>query len=304
MRGQDGLVAGVELGGTKTIAVLARGREIVEQAVWPTSTPDQTLREVGMRLREWNAVQTLSALGIASFGPLRLDRSAPDFGHVLDTPKPGWSNAPVAARLTEGLDCPWQIDTDVNAAALAEYRWGAGQGCDSLCYVTIGTGVGGGLVIGGQPVHGAMHPEIGHLRLRRDQGDSFPGICRFHGDCIEGLLSGPALARRFGGSPGDVDDHDERWSATASDLAELLGAVLLATSAQRILIGGGVGMSRPKLIEQARELLVVRMASYLSFLDEGTVRDIIRQPALGDLAGPLGAIALAGAVRANAPLSN
>jgi fructokinase len=287
------LFAGVELGGTKSIAVLAREGEIVEQVTIATSGPDDTLGALNSRLREWANQHSLAALGIASFGPIRLDVADPDYGRMYETPKPGWSGAQVADVLTSGLACPWLIDTDVNGAALAEYRWGAGRGTTSLCYVTVGTGVGGGLVIDGRTVHGAMHPEIGHLRLRRAAGESFAGHCRFHGDCIEGLISGPALAARFGSDPAQLADADARWEPVASDIAELAAAILLTTSAQRILIGGGVGLARPALLERARALLVERQSAYLPFLDADAARAMLRAPELGDEAGPLGAIALA-----------
>ncbi|WEK46299.1 MAG: ROK family protein [Candidatus Andeanibacterium colombiense] len=292
------LLAGVELGGTKSIAVLARGSEILEQAVWPTLSPEETLGRISGQLRQWHRAHGFSAVGIASFGPVRLDRSAPDYGCILQTPKPGWSGAPVAARLMAGLDCPWQIDTDVNAAALAEYLWGAGQGCRSLCYITIGTGVGGGLVIDGQPVHGALHPEIGHLRLKRALGDEFPGACRFHGDCVEGLISGPALEKRLRRDPALVTDGDTCWDEVASDLAELAAAILLTVSAERILVGGGVAIERPFLLERARVLLVENLGGYLPFIDKESVHDVLRQPALGRRAGPLGAVALAATLAA------
>lgn len=290
---QGRVFAGVELGGTKSVAVLAHEGKIVEQVTLATAEPDETLGALADRLRDWARRHALAALGIASFGPIRLDASATDYGRMQRTPKPGWSDAPVAPALTAGLACPWLIDTDVNAAALAEYRWGAGQGTTSLCYVTIGTGVGGGLVIAGRPVHGAMHPEIGHLRLRRMAGDSFAGRCPFHGDCIEGLVSGPALAARLGRDNADIPDGDPRWEGVASDIAEMAGAILLTTSAQRILIGGGVGLARPALLDRARALLVERQGPYLPFLDGRTAVDILRAPALGAQAGPLGAIALA-----------
>lgn len=286
-------LAGVELGGTKSIAVLAKGRDIVKQVMVPTRQPRETLGALAELLTSWQGQHAFSALGIASFGPLQLDPAQPDFGRILDTPKPGWTGAAVAEMLTTGLACPWRIDTDVNGAALAELRWGAGAGCQSLCYVTIGTGVGGGLVIDGRPVHGAMHPEIGHLRLPRAEGDGFEGACRFHGDCIEGLVSGPALAVRLGGDPSRLGDDDPRWRAVASDIAELAGAILLAVSAQRILVGGGVTIARPFLIAQAREMLLERLGSYLPFLTRESVGDILQEPALGSNAGPLGAIALA-----------
>ena len=153
--------------------------------------------------------------------------------------------------------------------------------------------MGGGLVIDGRPVHGAMHPEIGHLRLRRAAGDTFPGVCPFHGDCIEGLISGPALAARFGEDPARVGEDDPRWAAVASDLAEMAGAILLTASPQCILIGGGVGIGRAFLLGRAQDILVERMAGYLPFLEPHAVRPILRPPALAELAGPLGALALA-----------
>lgn len=290
---QERVFAGVELGGTKSIAVLTREHDIVEEVALPTSGPDETLGPISELLRGWAADIPLAALGIASFGPIRLDASEPDYGRMHETPKPGWSGVPVAEALTAGLDCPWLIDTDVNGAALAEYRWGAGRGTTSLCYVTVGTGVGGGLVIEGRPVHGAMHPEIGHLRLRRMAGDAFAGACRFHGDCIEGLVSGPALAERLGCDPAEVPDQDPRWEAVASDIAELAAAILLTTSAQRILVGGGVGLTRTALLDRARVLLVERQGAYLPFLDAVAALRILAAPALGERAGPLGAIALA-----------
>jgi len=288
----DGLIAGIELGGTKAIAVLGRAGEILQQHTVPTTSPEETLGSLARCLDDWGVDQRISALGIASFGPIRIDPAAPDYGYILDTPKPGWRGADVGGILGGVLGCPLAIDTDVNGAALAEYFWGAGQGCDSLCYVTIGTGVGGGLVIGGRPVHGALHPEIGHLRLRRADGDGFAGTCPFHGDCIEGLIAGPALAARFGGDPANVREDDPRWMHVASDIAELAAAILLSVSAERVLIGGGVGTGRSFLLPHSRALLLERLGSYLPFVTEQSVEAILCSPALGDKAGPLGSLAL------------
>lgn len=293
--------AGIELGGTKAIAVLAEGDRIVDRSVIATGAPGPTLAALRTRLGEWQARAPLAALGIASFGPIQLDPATPDFGRLLATPKPGWTGAAVAATLTEGLACPWRMDTDVNGAARAEYRWGAGAGCDSLCYITIGTGLGGGVLIGGRPVHGALHPEIGHLRLRRVAADHFAGACPFHGDCIEGLVSGPALGARFGLDPAAAPDSHPVWRHVAADIAELCGAILLTISAQRILFGGSVAVSRPFLLPWARTLVVERLADYLPFLDDDTVDSVIRPAALGAEAGPLGAIALAHAALGSVP---
>ncbi|MFN7180293.1 ROK family protein [Hyphomonas sp.] len=285
--------AGVELGGTKCIALLVEGNAILDQVSVPTTSPRETLPGVNQHLTRWQAEGGFAALGIASFGPLQLNPARPDFGRMLSTPKYGWSGADVAGTLTEGLTCPWNIDTDVNGAALAEYLWGAGAGCDSLCYITIGTGIGGGLLLHGRPIHGAMHPEIGHIRTRRMPGDTFGGICPFHGDCIEGLISGPALAARFGAPAETVPDTHPTWPDVAADIAELAGTILLTTSAQRILFGGSVSAYRPFLLPMVRTRLVEQLSSYLPFLNAASAEDIIRLPALGTEAGPRGAIALA-----------
>ncbi|OYY89928.1 MAG: fructokinase [Sphingomonas sp. 28-66-16] len=285
--------AGIELGGTKAIAILADGHRIVDRHMVPTTTPDPTLAALRARLADWNSTMLLTGLGIASFGPIQLDPAHADFGQILATPKSGWTGARVAATLADGLDCPWAIDTDVNGAALAEHRWGAGVGCDSLCYVTIGTGLGGGILIGGRPVHGALHPEIGHLRLRRVAGDAFDGTCPFHRDCIEGLVAGPALRARFGRDPASVADSHPAWQHVAADIAELCAAILLTTSAQRLLFGGSVALSRPFLLPLIRARVIDRIGGYLDFVDRGRMDDLVRFAGLGDQAGPLGAIALA-----------
>lgn len=287
------LVAGVELGGTKSIAVIARGPKILARASVPTSGPAETLSALRAILAGWRGEFPFKAIGIASFGPLQLCAEDPDFGRMLNTPKPGWSGADVAKAVAGSFDCPWRIDTDVNGAALAEYRWGAGAHCNSVCYITIGTGLGGGLLVNGAPVHGAMHPEIGHIRIRRAPGDPFKGACPFHGDCIEGLVSGPALAARFGAPSHAIADSDPGWRYVASDIAELACIVLLTISAQRLLFGGGVTVSRPFLLPAVRNIVVERLSSYLPFITAQKAENIILAPALGDDAGPLGAVALA-----------
>lgn len=285
-------IAGVELGGTKSIATIADGRTIIEQASFPTTTPDETLGRLIDQLRDWHSHEPFDALGIASFGPLQLDQSAPGFGALLPTPKLSWTGTAVGERLSAPFSCPWEIDTDVNAAALAEYLWGAGAGCESVCYITIGTGVGGGLVIGGKPVHGGLHPEIGHIRIRRASGDTFSGACSFHGDCIEGLVSGPALTKRFGVPAACVDDSHPVWSFVADDLAELFSILLLTTSATRLLVGGGVASARPFLLPLVQHRVLARLAGYLPYVTSQSIAQIISAPGLGDLAGPLGAVAL------------
>ena len=289
----DRAFAGVELGGTKAIAVVWRDGRIVDRVVVPTGDPQQTLAALGDWLAEHPLRAAFAGLGIASFGPLRLDPASADYGHILATPKPGWAGAPVFAALAERVACPAALDTDVNAAALAEYRWGAGQGCSSVVYLTIGTGVGGGIAIDGRPVHGALHPELGHLRLRRAAGDAFAGTCPFHGDCIEGLIAGPALAARFAGDIHAAPADDPRRGFLAADLAQLFAALILTLSPQRILVGGGVGLGVPGLLDAALARVPDLLGGYLPELDSHALQAMIEPPLLGAEAGPLGAVALA-----------
>lgn len=293
MQQADAIFAGIELGGTKAIAVLARGDHIVDRITVPTTTPDETLGALAGWLAELAARQPVAGLGIASFGPVRLDRAAADFARILATPKPGWSGADLM-RLADVLPgVAMAIDTDVNGAALAEYRWGAGQGATSLIYLTIGTGIGGGVLIDGRPVIGRLHPEIGHVSLRRAASDAFAGICPFHGDCIEGLVSGPALWRRLGGDPATTASSDPRWRAVAADMAQLFAMLIHMLAPQRILVGGGVGIGLSWLIDEARAMVPALLAGYHPDLDARALAAMIGAPGLGADAGPLGAIALA-----------
>nr|WP_242126692.1 ROK family protein [Sphingobium sp. Sx8-8] len=283
------------MGGTKTIVLLARNRHILREETLPTTDPDTTLKRASALLRRWFAAEPFLALGIASFGPLDLCPGSRTYGHMLPTPKQSWSGANIGGALSAELPCAVLIDTDVNGAALAEMRWGAGvqEAADSLCYITVGTGVGGGFIVNGRPLHGAMHPEIGHIRVSRAVGDDFGGICPFHSDCIEGLVSGPALAARFG-MPGDrISPDDPRWAYVVHELAQFVCSILLMTSVRMVLIGGGVAMARPELMERVRAQVVVQLAGYLPFVSANSIERIVRAPELGAKAGPLGAIALA-----------
>ncbi len=285
------LLAGIELGGTKAIALLARDREIVAQASVPTTTPEATLAAIENWLVAAKAAHgDFAALGIASFGPLGLRRDGEGHGGITATPKPGWSGTPLLSRFA-ALGVPMALDTDVNAAALAEGQWGGAIGCDTHAYLTIGTGVGAGIVAHGQPLHGLVHPEFGHVRVRRLPGDDFAGSCPFHGDCLEGLISGPALARRAGGDPARLPVDHPLWARVAADLAEALALLLLIASPQRILIGGGVGIGQAQLLPMVRAGVAERLAGYLG--PAAARDDLIATATLGAAAGPLGAIALA-----------
>src|SRR5947209_2755033 len=209
----EGPFAGIELGGTKCVAILARGpSDVIARETVPTTSPGETLGCLEAILAAWSAERSLAALGIASFGPLDLDAGSATYGAITSTPKQGWHGAQVRSRLQRATAAPVAFDTDVNGAALAEMRWGAGRGLDDFAYVTVGTGVGVGLIVNGAPTRGFGHCELGHIRVARLQGDDWPGSCPYHGDCVEGLASGPALqARLRSDCLSDTTPDDRVW---------------------------------------------------------------------------------------------
>ena len=294
MSGAEPLVAGVELGGTKCIAVIASGRDIVSRAQWPTGDdPAVTLGAIARWLDGKARDHRFAALGVASFGPLRLDKRAVDYACILNTPKPGWSGTDILAGLADCFEGPIAVDTDVAGAALAEGRWGAAIGCASHVYLTIGTGIGGGFVINGQPLHGTLHPEMGHVRVRRAPGDCFAGVCPVHGDCLEGLASGPAIAARAG-QPADTlaADHPV-WLQIAEEIADLMASLILMLAPHRIIIGGGVGQGQPDLLALIHQATERTLGGYLPGNDLPTLDALIVHPKFGAEAGVYGAIALA-----------
>ncbi len=229
------------------------------------------------------------------FGPLDLRPASPTHGHILSTPKPGWSGADVLGPLRAAFSVPVTLDTDVNAAALAEWQWGVARGCDPTLYLTVGTGIGGGAITGGRPLHGLLHPEMGHVSVRRHPWDpaGFAGICPFHGDCLEGMASGPALAARWGADPGSLPADHVAWDIEALYLAQALTAYIYILSPQRIVLGGGV-MHQPALLDKVREQVRALLGGYIeSDAVAGSIDRFIVAPELGDRAGVLGALALA-----------
>ena len=287
-------IAGVELGGTKCVLLLAEGPDrVLAQERIPTRDPAATLADIVHMLDRWWKVPGFDALGIASFGPLALGRDDFDFGTIVATPKAGWTGTRLLQEIGDRYAVPVAIETDVNAAALAEGRWGAAQGLSSHHYLTCGTGVGVGIVSGGRPLRGFAHAEAGHLRSGRAAGDPFAGICPFHGDCAEGLVSGPALAARFGCSADKVPADAPEWRFVISDIAALLHNLLLALMPERIALGGGVLGGRPWLFGPVREGLAELLAGYGTMSEwAADVERRVGPPALGHMAGPLGAIAL------------
>jgi fructokinase len=259
------LVAAIEGGGSAfrwAVEDVASEKRVAEGQL-PTSDPERTVSQLVERL----AGHRPGALGLATFGPIELDPAAASYGTILSTPKEDWTGFPLRARLSEALAVPVTVDTDVNAAALAEQRRGAAQGADPTVYVTVGTGVGMGAVVNGRPLHGLLHPELGHLLVPRlplvdGSPDPFMGVCPFHGRCLEGVASAPALAARFGRPPEDVRDGDPVWDLTARYLAHGLAAVVLSLAPKRIVLGGGV-LSRPGLRHRVADALTDSLAGYL-----------------------------------------
>jgi fructokinase len=288
----DPLYAGVELGGTKCVVIVAHGPEdVLERTMIPTTTPEETLGAIEARLLEWQTAYEFEALGIASFGPVDLDEQSPSYGHIVRTSKPGWSDSDVARRLERATRVPVAFDTDVNGAALAEMRWGVGRGMQDFAYITVGTGIGVGLVVNGKPTRGFAHSELGHIRPVRLRGDEFAGCCPYHGDCAEGLASGPALKARLGGrSFDDALEDDLLWETTAWTIAQICHVLVCAAAPRAIALGGGVMDRQPHLLQRVNRMLVESLNGYM-LLPGGS--DYVRPPALGSNAGPLGAIALA-----------
>jgi len=290
------LLAGVELGGTKCVCILGSGpQDVRAQVSIPTGQRDSTLERINSVLDGWRDTHgPFEALGLASFGPIDLRPQSKTFGYITSTVKPGWEGTDVFGRLGGHRNLPVQINTDVNGAALAEGRWGAGRGLDDFAYITVGTGIGVGLIVSGRPVSGCNHTELGHIRIARLAGDTWPGICQFHGDCLEGLASGPAIGARAGMPGGDVPADSPVWEPVTHALGQLLHTMLLATAPKRILIGGGVVGGRPELLMRIRAQFVKSLNGYLDLGDlTGGVDRYVVSPGLGALAGPLGALAVA-----------
>lgn len=287
------VVAAVELGGTRASVTAGESPDrCAAPIVVPTTTPEDTLKRLAdalesLRREGW----AFDRIGVASFGPLGVDPERAGWGRIGPTPKPGWSGADIAGALQARVGAPVIIDTDVNAAAMGEGRWGAARGCCSHAYVTVGTGVGVGVVVDGRPVHGLAHPEAGHLRPRRLPGDVFPGRCMWHGDCVEGLISGPALMERVGAPADGLFDDNPVFDLAGAYLGEALASVVLVVSPERIVVGGGVGR-RPAVLAAARRALAASLNGYVAQMAE-QAEEFLAPPMLGAHSGLFGAMALA-----------
>jgi fructokinase len=274
---------GIETGGTKWECAIGTGPDDLRAtATIPTTTPETIGQVVAFFAHEG----PVAAIGIGSFGPIDQKPGSVTWGHITSTPKPGWANTDVGGEIGRRLSVQVTFDTDVNAAALGEHRWGAAQGLDTFCYITIGTGIGGGGMAGGRLLHGLAHPEFGHMRIPHDRGrDPFEGVCPYHGDCWEGLASGRAIEARWGRPAAELDGDDAVWMLQAHYLALGLVSVICVLSPERMLLGGGV-MRRPSLLPLVHREVEGLMNGYQETAT-------IMLPALAPRSGVLGAIALA-----------
>lgn len=285
------LIGALEAGGTKMVCSIGNLKGgILQRASIPTGAPEETVAQIVEFIGKFD----IAALGIGSFGPLDLNPASPTYGCITKTPKPGWSDYPLMPELSRRLGVPAGIDTDVNAAALAEFEMGAGKGKRSLLYVTVGTGIGGGLITEGNLVHGLIHPEIGHMLLAPDESDPMPGgVCPFHKGCFEGLASGPSIERRWG-LPGKLMSEDHpAWALEATYLAQMCANMILAVSPEVIVLGGGV-MQQMHLFPKIREKTLALLGGYVAsdkVTPEG-ISSYIVPPALGVNSGVTGALLL------------
>ena len=288
------LLGGIEAGGTKFVCAIGTGPDDIRaETRFPTTTPDETIAEAIGVFRQAVTDEPLSAVGIASFGPIDPDPDSATWGHITSTPKLGWRQADLAGPVGRTLGLPIGFDTDVNGAALGEHRWGVARGLDTFIYLTVGTGIGGGAMVEGNLLHGLLHPEMGHMLLARRQGDYYSGRCPYHGVCLEGLASGPAIEERWGAKAETLPSDHPAWDLEAHYLAFGLANLISAISPQRIILGGGV-MGQQQLFPMIRRKVREVLNGYVQApaITEDNDRFIV-PPGLGNRAGVLGAIALA-----------
>jgi fructokinase len=281
------MLGGIEGGGTKWVLGVGTGPDHLESISIPATSPAETIRATA----EFFRGRAIAALGIGCFGPLDLHPDSPKYGYITSTPKTAWRDFDILGELSRAVQVPAALDTDVNAAVLGEARWGAGQGLTDFVYLTVGTGIGGGALSGGHLIHGLTHPEMGHMPVPHDR--SFAGSCPFHGDCLEGLASGPAIRARWGMAAEKLPLGHAAWPLEAHYLAAGLANIVYTLSPTRIILGGGV-MRQQQLFPMIRQELLRRLQGYIQaqeILED--VYSFIVPPGLGERSGVAGALVLA-----------
>jgi fructokinase len=287
---------GIETGGTKTVCIVASSPEqIIAEERIPTSGPMETIQKMIDFFLSKTENYQLAAIGIASFGPVDLEKSSPTFGFVTTTPKPGWKNVDLYGQINKALKIPVAFDTDVNAAAFGEQYWAPGEEKpDPFIYITVGTGIGVGVIINGTPLHGLIHAEAGHMMVPHDlQKDPFSGLCTYHGDCLEGLASGPAMEMRWGKRAEALPGDHPGWELESDYLAAAMINLIYTYSPRQIVMGGGVSLHSGLLDLVRRKVVQLNNDYFRSEKLHEDIHEYIRDPFLGSRSGTLGAIAMA-----------
>ncbi len=280
-------IAAVEAGGTKFVCGLVDEKgHVLERVTIPTTTPDETMDKVF----DYFNKKSFSCMGIGSFGPIDLDLNSLTFGYIKSTPKEKWINYNLLGTFKSKYDIPIGIDTDVNAAALGEIMFGSAVGLDSCVYLTVGTGIGGGAIVNGKSIKGLMHPEMGHISLKRHPDDNYQGTCPYHGDCFEGLAAGPAIEKRFGKPGVELSDNLKVWEMESYYLAQGIMSYVLTISPEKVILGGGV-MHQEGLHQLVHKNLIKLLNGYINN-DKLMKEDFICKPKLKDNAGLIGSAML------------
>ena len=289
-RGANKMILGaLEAGGTKMVlAVGAEKGEILDKCVIPTETPEKTMPE----MIDYFKKKKIEALGIGTFGPVDVREDSPTYGRILDTPKTAWRQYDLGKNLQEALQVPVKVDTDVNASCLGEMTFGDSKELKNIIYITIGTGIGAGVAVNGSLLHGMLHPEAGHILLRKSSKDSYEGKCPYHKTCFEGLASGPAIEERYGKKAWELADNMEVWELEGDYIAQALTNYILMFSPERIILGGGV-MHQTQLMQIIHSKTLKYLGGYLNTSQLKNIESYITLPSLEDNQGILGALQLA-----------
>ncbi|SDA56980.1 fructokinase [Butyrivibrio sp. INlla18] len=279
----------LEAGGTKMIVAIGdENGKILERASFPTKTPEETMPQMIDFFKD----KEIESLGIACFGPIDLNKDSKTYGYITSTPKLAWKNYDIVGAFKKALNVPVGFDTDVNGSLLGEITWGCAKDKTDALYLTIGTGIGGGVMTNGKLLHGMLHPELGHIRLAKVSGDDYAGKCPYHGTCFEGLAAGPAIEERWGKKAVELADRDEVWELESEYIAQALSSFILTLSPQIIILGGGV-MHQMQLFPLIREKVVKQLNGYLNTKELENMDKYIVPASLNDDQGIMGAVKLA-----------
>lgn len=281
-------IGALEAGGTKMVlAVVNENGEILDRQSIPTLTPEETMPKI----TEYFKAHQVEAVGVACFGPVDVKKNSPTYGHILLTPKLAWRGYDIIGYMDKELHVPLYLDTDVNGSAIGESKWGAAKDVDSCVYITIGTGIGIGVIVDGKPLHGALHPEGGHILMRQKAGDTYKGKCPTHGTCFEGMAAGPALEEHWGKPARELADVDEVWETESYYIAQAIMTYILVLSPKKIILGGGV-MKQTQLFPLIRKKVVEMLNGYISIPEIEDIDNYIVAPGLVDDQGILGCAAM------------